>query len=432
MTIYNYSRINTGGQANDGTGDNIRDAFSKVNNNLDLLFTLGANNVILTEIYNTLTFYKTIFDTIPTQVSSAASVAYVDNSTATAYSNSVAYTNQETAAVQSLILSTTATGSTLGVVKVGSGINRAADGTISVSIAGPSGVQGPQGPQGPQGIQGPSGPQGIQGPSGPSGADSTISGPQGPSGPGGLSNPLSSVFTITNITNTTSTDSGALIVNGGVGIGKNIYVGGEIEIYSTTTLSIDPINGWTAIGEDGIQNDTKLYVSSFNTNTRAMMVYGYHWQGQPVLEVWGDESYHVQDGNTTFAGIRFSTSNGGDFHFGKKLTGTSPSYTEYVALKNGAFQDLLTVDWNGNILMTNTDQSTSTTTGALVVNGGVGIGGNAFIGNILSLNVSTSAPASPTVGMFAVADRVNWDPASKGTGNAYPVFYDGSAWNALY
>lgn len=54
------------------------------------------------------------------------------------------------------------------------------------------------------------------------------------------------------------------------------------------------------------------------------------------------------------------------------------------------------------------------------------------VGNILSLSVSTSAPASPTVGMFAVADRVTWDPASKGSGNAYPVFYNGSTWNALY
>ena len=76
--------------------------------------------------------------------------------------------------------------------------------------------------------------------------------------------------------------------------------------------------------------------------------------------------------------------------------------------------------------------ASSTTTGALVVAGGAGIGGDTFIGKILSLTVSTAAPATPAVGMFAVADRVNWDPASKGSGNAYPVFYDGSAWHALY
>jgi hypothetical protein len=97
----------------------------------------------------------------------------------------------------------------------------------------------------------------------------------------------------------------------------------------------------------------------------------------------------------------------------------------------------------------NITQASSTTTGALVVSGGAGIGGNLYVGNtatvsslsvtntatigkVLILTTSSVAPTSPVVGMFAVADRVTWDPASKGSGNAYPVFYDGSAWNALY
>jgi hypothetical protein len=97
----------------------------------------------------------------------------------------------------------------------------------------------------------------------------------------------------------------------------------------------------------------------------------------------------------------------------------------------------------------NITQASSTTTGALIVAGGAGVGGNLYVGNtatvsslsvtntatmgrVLILTTSSVAPASPVVGMFAVADRVTWDPASKGSGNAYPVFYDGSAWNALY
>lgn len=50
----------------------------------------------------------------------------------------------------------------------------------------------------------------------------------------------------------------------------------------------------------------------------------------------------------------------------------------------------------------------------------------------LTLSVSNAAPASPATGTFAVADLTNWDPASKGSGNPYPVFWDGFAWNALY
>jgi hypothetical protein len=35
-------------------------------------------------------------------------------------------------------------------------------------------------------------------------------------------------------------------------------------------------------------------------------------------------------------------------------------------------------------------------------------------------------------GMFATADGVNWDPASKSGSVPYPVFWDGTTWNALY
>ena len=82
--------------------------------------------------------------------------------------------------------------------------------------------------------------------------------------------------------------------------------------------------------------------------------------------------------------------------------------------------------------ITNATNSISTDSGALQVAGGAGIGGDVVIGKVLSLTVSTTAPATPLVGMFAIADRITWDPASKGSGNAYPVFYDGAAWNALY
>lgn len=51
----------------------------------------------------------------------------------------------------------------------------------------------------------------------------------------------------------------------------------------------------------------------------------------------------------------------------------------------------------------------------------------------LTLAVSTTAPVSPAIGMFAVADgnTVGWDPKGTNLGVAYPVFYDGSSWTAL-
>lgn len=49
-----------------------------------------------------------------------------------------------------------------------------------------------------------------------------------------------------------------------------------------------------------------------------------------------------------------------------------------------------------------------------------------------SLVLSTAQPQDCQAGTFAVADGVNWDPANKNTGKAYPVFYDGVSWSALY
>ena len=55
-----------------------------------------------------------------------------------------------------------------------------------------------------------------------------------------------------------------------------------------------------------------------------------------------------------------------------------------------------------------------------------------LVNGVALLTPQTGAPASPTVGMIAVADGSTWDPASKGgTPNPYQAFYDGTAWVAM-
>jgi hypothetical protein len=46
--------------------------------------------------------------------------------------------------------------------------------------------------------------------------------------------------------------------------------------------------------------------------------------------------------------------------------------------------------------------------------------------------VNEIGPLGLRAGMFATADGTNWDPASKSGSVPYPVFWDGSTWNALY
>jgi hypothetical protein len=58
-------------------------------------------------------------------------------------------------------------------------------------------------------------------------------------------------------------------------------------------------------------------------------------------------------------------------------------------------------------------------------------GKQASITTVLALTASTSAP-TVSAGTFAVADGTSWDPATKAGSVPYPVFYDGTSWNALY
>ena len=56
------------------------------------------------------------------------------------------------------------------------------------------------------------------------------------------------------------------------------------------------------------------------------------------------------------------------------------------------------------------------------------------LGLLYSSKLYTAEPTSgeaPVYGCRVLADRANWDPASKGSGGAYWVWYDGSGWVAI-
>ena len=69
---------------------------------------------------------------------------------------------------------------------------------------------------------------------------------------------------------------------------------------------------------------------------------------------------------------------------------------------------------------TNLDITVGLKTYTLATNGG------------LTLPILSAAPLTPVIGTIYVADNSGWDPASKAGTDPYPVFYDGSTYNALY
>ena len=144
-----------------------------------------------------------------------------------------------------------------------------------------------------------------------------------------------STFVISNTLTSTSTTSGALQVAGGVGIAKDLFVGGNI-----TATNVIYANTLT-----GIANTGSVQIQSFFNGTTSTWTFG-------------------------------STASGSSLTF--------PDAT------------VQTTAWSpANITtVTNTTAATSTATGALTVRGGVGIGGSMYVGGNLTMLGLDIAPAN--------------------------------------
>ena len=183
MTI---QAINTGFEANDGTGDAVRDAFIKVN---DAIFQLDNQDYFNARIFTSNLIFGNVF-TFNSAVFSHTIIANEIQANLITYDSILTLTN-----------TTPATDTTSGALQVAGGASIAQDlyvgGTIYGSVVGSLSVPN---------------------------IDNTIIGALVPS---------TAVFTQVNVVNTTqsiSSNSGALIVYGGVGINRNLYVGGNIVV----------------------------------------------------------------------------------------------------------------------------------------------------------------------------------------------------------
>ena len=196
----------------------------------------------------------------------------------------------------------------------------------------------------------------IQGGQGPRGA----TGATGAQGPQGLTTTTTSTFLFNNFTESNSTDTGAVVVYGGVGINKNLNVGGDLRI------------GGRTIFESAVTfNGTSTYVLSTNS------VYT-----DNIIELHYTTTWLVNDGKDI--GLRFhyyDTADRNAFLGRDNTTGylewiinSSADNTDNITGTNGTFR-------LGSIILTDTSTTNSTLTGALTVYGGIGLGGSIYVGN---------------------------------------------------
>jgi hypothetical protein len=200
---------------------------------------------------------------------------------------------------------------------------------------------------------------------------------------GGAGSPVyQNTLTLTGSTVSASTDTGALVVTGGVGIGGDLNVGGKISGSSINLTSISSVSTITGTLNVGIASVT-FPLAAHSTDSGAFTVVG-------GVGVGGD----VYIGGTLFVdrALAITTSTINNAAVTSIVAGTDTA----VSTSTGAVviwntSTLQTITDRGNsttnvILISNSEVSTSTTTGALSVAGGVGVGGDVYIGG--SLNVT--------------------------------------------
>lgn len=163
-----------------------------------------------------------------------------------------------------------------------------------------------------------------------------------------------------NTTQAVSAVSGALVVAGGVGISGNLHVAGEI-IAQKLTIQLTTVTT-TLIQTDDIIK-TSNNTQSISTDSGALQITGGVGIGRDLIV--GGGMRVLGDANVT--GTVYSTS---AFAIPDRFEVTSSTFETITTMRSY-----------------NTTSSTSTTTGALIVDGGVGVGGDIWASKIYSNGV---------------------------------------------
>jgi len=213
-----------------------------------------------------------------------------------------------------------------------------------------------------------------------------------------------------NTTSSTGTYTGALVVGGGAGIGGDLYVGGFVNIGQTSTILGSEIITTATIGNYASNSNASSTgtTSSFlisnltistSTNTGALIVTGGVGIGGALYvnttsfiagaEIITSATINTFASKTTIiAGTdtAINTSTG-------EVTIWTTSTLQSVTDRGSSTTNI--------ILVNNVTESTSTDTGALIVTGGVGIGGALYV-NTTSFAAGAEILTTGTIELYAV------------------------------
>lgn len=192
-------------------------------------------------------------------------------------------------------------------------------------------------------------------------------------GIGGRLNVASNVIASSG-TQSTSTTTGALVVVGGSGISGNLNVGGSFNLTGTAVITgnLTVLGGSTTIAT----TDLAVIDSVINLHTQAN------------LDAWT-----VNDGKDI--GLKFHYYDGVDSHAFLGRSNSTKFLEFYGAGTEGAGNTFTGTNYGtikaGEFFSANTTNSNSATTGAVRTNGGLGVAGNVFLGNAVTINSTKTA-----------------------------------------
>jgi endosialidase-like protein len=247
---------------------------------------------------------------------------------------------------------------------------------------------------------------------------------------------------VSSVTNSTSYTTGALIINGGVGIASNVFTDGNLTITGTlsgvTTLTATNLSGTittvaqtniTSLGTltgltiSGIFSSTNSTVSTSST-TGALVITGGVGIGGNIftggnLTITGT----LSTSNLTISSTTNSTSSStGALVISGGIGIAKDIYTSGNLTITGAVAGVTTIGASGIVTLSNSTASTTTGTGALVITGGVGIGGAITSGS--SLTISGALSGVTTLGASGIVTLSN-STASTTTGTGALVITGG-------
>jgi hypothetical protein len=208
---------------------------------------------------------------------------------------------------------------------------------------------------------------------------------------------------ISSSTTSTSTGTGALKVTGGVGIGGTLNVGSSSKFLSGTRFVVDnATSGGTPLDWDS----TYVVIGKDGANAAAVAI-GYDATADSGA---GRGVINCSAPNVAYKNLEIIGSNA-----------TVHGSNSVILKQNGATKAIV----NGtNTRLYHTTASTSTTTGALVVDGGVGIAGNLNVGGTISGSLGTISPS------YIICDNIEINGNTIDTNAGNYLFLETASGNA--